>query len=140
MTIKANEIKETVARNFPQKMTYKRGKSLQIKVGRTRRSVKRTVGVSDDRAFSVELAGTSKNLEWIEFMFGMHDPAKAASAAVCIERVIQSIYPDWVDAERDWLKEQIEKRQNGRHGKVKTRFMLLPANPPLPVMFVKVKR
>lgn len=140
MTIKANDIKDTVARNFPQKMTYKRGKSLQIKVGRTRRSVRRTVGVSEDRTFSIELAGTSKNLEWIEFMFGMHESAKAASAAVCIERVIQSIYPDWADEDKEWLKGQIETRQNGRRGKVQTRFMLLPANPPVPVMFVKVKR
>lgn len=135
----SKDVKEMVSQTYPLQMTYKRGKRLQVKHGRHRRSYSKSVGVSSDNVFSVELIGKSKNLAWIEFMFGMHDPSKAASAAIAIEKVIKNAHPNWDDTDEEWLRDQIGQRKNGGRGKISTRFVLLPAIPPVPVMFVKVK-
>lgn len=131
------DIKEAISKTYPLPMTYKTGQRLQIKSGRHRRSYAKSVGFSSDHILSVELIGPSKKLRHIEFMFGLHDPAMAAYAALAAVASIRAIYPDWDD--EDWLKGQIEHRLNGSRGKVTTKATLMPMGErPFTVVFIKV--
>lgn len=135
----ADEIKQAIAENYPIRMTYKQGGRIQIKHGRHRRSMRKTVGFSEDHFYSVELVGSPNSLHHIEFMFGLHDPAKAAHALIATVAVIKRTRSNWDEADEEWLKGQVEGRRNGQHGKVATRAMLMPMGErPFTVFFVKV--
>ena len=134
-----NDIKRIISQNYPIKMTYKKGGRVAYKTGKHRRSFSKTVGFSEDRFFSIELVGSPKKLKHIEFMFGLHDPEKAATALLAAVAVIRETRDVWSDEDEEWLRSQVEGRRNGQHGKVKTRAMLMPMGErPFTVFFIKV--
>jgi hypothetical protein len=127
-------IKEAISRTYPVRMTYRQAKRLRVGNGRFPQSLKRSVGFSDDHFLSVELIGaSSKRLTRLDFMLGLHDVAKAASAAVAIVASIKAVYPDW-DGER-WFMGQVARREEGQNGRVSVSFQTILD---VPILFVRV--
>lgn len=131
--MKAAQVKEAISKSYPLAMTYRTARGVRVGHGRSRRSERRTVGFSADRILSVELIGHPGSLKRLEFMIGMHDPAKAASGMMAILTAVRSVHPGWDDEQ--WLKGQIEKREAGQSGKLSVSFQE-PMG--VPILFLKV--
>ena len=131
--MKAAQVKEAISKSYPLAMTYSKARNVRIGHGRMRRSERRTVGFSEDRILSVELIGHPGALNRLDFMLGMHNQAKAASGMMAILTAVRSVHPSWDDEQ--WLKEQIEKREDAQKGKL---FLSFQEPMGVPILFLKV--
>ena len=130
--MKAQQVKEAISQSYPRAMTYKKARNIRVGHGRVRRSEQRIGGVSADNILSVELGGNPGSLKRLDFMIGMHDAPKAASAMMAAITAMQAVHASWDDEE--WLKRQIEKRENAQSGKLAVSFQEILD---VPILFLR---
>lgn len=90
-----DHIKQVISENFPETMLYRKAANVRVGKGKTRRRIRRRVGISSDNAFSLEIFGKDSAIHWIKFMVVANDITILSRNLVPIRAVIESIFPDW---------------------------------------------
>lgn len=134
MNLTTNTIKSIIQHNLPVDMTY-------VKANPTRdannRPSLRTMGISKDKYFSIELVGHPKDLKRLVFMSLYDSPEILGRNARAIVKVIEREIANWQDT---WFMNTLatlEDRTEVSNGRVRLHRVKLEEG--VSVVFVEVK-